>query len=740
MDCPKKACVGIFAGVLAVSVAFARAGGDGERDIPVRELAERNRALVERYGKSVVTVRYWLKKNEKGEEPKLRVPYLCPNCRSTHWREGNEDVAKRIPLEISGFVTAPDRVIVQDLRIPAEFVASIAVVTPSGEVKASEFERSLRQEALQLKAEKPLDGLKPLVFTGVEPKVPAYFFVASEAGERVSGIARSARGAFRHHIDLGIDDYEGRPNTLVLDETGAAVTVAMEKRVVLGEETFAAPSAWTWEPAGAVAGRLAALRAKIAKGVFPVYVQLEAKAKDEKRRSFFSMSSDDESKNDIDTMGVLLENGKVLVTCALKPQATERLQRMEATLPDGTKRTLRFVGSLADQGGLVAAFEGGAPEGVEALAFDRRPAGAHYGEKVWGFLCFNRSGSFEFRETMAEFSGFKRVDGNEIVPEYDAIAGLRLDYDRTEKAEAITVSAAGALLEVKMAERRQESRYSRETSFVSGARLWAISDRPKFNAENVPRTEENRKRTAWFGVEVQAAGADIVREKKAASYLDGSVERAPLVTAVATNSPAAAAGVREGDILVAVRYADGGRRQRLSADGDVFGGFDWSGLFAREEFMDAAMLGGMTPWPSLEGGMNASFAEFGVGAKVEVEWVRDGVKMSAVCTLALAPVHYENAPRKRSKDLGITVADMTDEVRKYFRFAADAPGVVITKVKSGGVAAVSGLKPLEIVTEVNGEGVKDAKDFAAKTRDRKDLNFTVRRLTATRMVPVKLDK
>ena len=59
-------------------------------------------------------------------------------------------------------------------------------------------------------------------------------------------------------------------------------------------------------------------------------------------------------------------------------------------------------------------------------------------------------------------------------------------------------------------------------------------------------------------------------------------------------------------------------------------------------------------------------------------------------------------------------------------------------MKGGGTAAVAGIRPLELILEVNGENVVSAKDFVEKTKGKKDLTFTVRRLTATRMVPIKL--
>ena len=85
----------------------------------------------------------------------------------------------------------------------------------------------------------------------------------------------------------------------------------------------------------------------------------------------------------------------------------------------------------------------------------------------------------------------------------------------------------------------------------------------------------------------------------------------------------------------------------------------------------------------------------------------------------------------------MTVCDMTYEVRKFLKLGDDAPGVVVAKVKSGDVADVAGIRPLEIVVDVNGEGVTSAKDFLSKTKDKKELTFTVRRLNATRIVPIR---
>ena len=102
-------------------------------------------------------------------------------------------------------------------------------------------------------------------------------------------------------------------------------------------------------------------------------------------------------------------------------------------------------------------------------------------------------------------------------------------------------------------------------------------------------------------------------------------------------------------------------------------------------------------------------------------------------------MHYKNAKRARNRTLGLSVADLTFEVRRFFKFADDAPGVVIAKVKPGSPAQVAGLRPCELVTEVNGAPVKGARDFAAKVKDVRDLTLSGRRLAETRVVRIRIN-
>lgn len=705
------------------------------------EMAAENAALADRFGKSIVTVQYFVKKDAEGREPKFEVPYKCPNCNGTHWRSNVVSADLGIPAEFAGFLIAPDRVLMKDVRVDPSFVERIAVICGGETRAAAEFEVAPEREALVLKTDTPFAEAKPLAFAadGTAPKDPRYFYLVREDGATMAGVARSKMDAFRRVVETGLSLYEGNPNTLVLNEAGEPVTVALEDKIALGEETFAPPAAWKTVPVAERNAKREAWLARVRRGVLPVYLQLEAKAKDN-LRSRFRFSSDDGAKNDIDAIGVVMAGGRVVVLAALTAADTARLGKIEATLPDGTKAPLKFVGSYVEEGAFAAAFEGGVPAGVEPFALDGRAAVELLNKTLDACYVANYGGTVRVTDGTVRADGFKRVRGNVPVAEFGWRSGLKRDY--SDNSPMLTFAADGKLVAMEVKSRLEEN--WKDDEGLQGAQLLALAETTAFDAENVPRASDDRKRTPWLGVEVQVAGPDALREKKATAYLTSEMssiyaaERAALVTEVASNSPAAQLGIRVGDVLLTAKRPGSTRQEQLSADSDELAGVNWEEAFADERFVEFGSLGGIMPWPNLDGGINETLAKFGVGAEVEIAWVSDGVRKSGTVRLALAPVHYSNAPRVRNKDLSITVCDMTAEVRKYFKLDENAPGVVIAKVKGGGVGAVAGLRPLELILDVNGEGVTSAKDFQEKTHGKKDLSFTVRRLSATRIVPIKL--
>ncbi len=727
------------AALFIASLAANAALGEDVTAATPHEIAARNRRLVAEYSDSIAVVRYYVKKNDKGREPSFRIPYKCPNCNSTHYRDSAESVDKKIPAEFAGFLISGDCVLMSDIMLPPGFVDRIEVECAGEVVAAEEFESSGEHNALYLKLAKPLSKARPIKFVkDPNPKDPSYFFMVREEGMTVAGVCGSKIAQFRHFAELGKDIYDGNPNTLVVNRALEPVTIALQDKIELGKEVFSSPLDWPREPARNRFDRIASLEAKLAKSIIPVNIQLEAMPKESGGRYSMSWSDDDfRNKNDIDCPGIVAEGGKVIVLAALPPTATARLAKIEATSSDGTKIPLQFAGSYQSEGAFLASVPAADAAKFEPLGLDGRKAIELWGGRFYHVSFKNIGGKIEFDTGLAKVDGFKRIAGNVAVAKFEKTDSAGDISDNRENDGCCIFAADGSLVAAKIKD-RLDDRWDWEQAYVQGDALAAMILSPRFDSENVPRKFSDRNRVAYFGVEVQAAGLEMAREKKAMAYLKVSPESAPLVTDVYPGSPADRLGIKPGDVLVAIKRVASSQKEDFSVENDYMSEINWVEAFEDKRFVEFASMGQVAPWSGLESGIKRVVSKFNVGAKVSVSWVSNGELKEGETTLALAPVQFTTAARVRNKELSIAVCDMTQEVRKYFKFDDKAPGVVIAKVKSGGVGAVAGLKPLELIIEVNGEGVLSAKDFQEKTKGKKELNFTVRRLSNTRVVPIKL--
>lgn len=714
--------------VVAAAAVFSSAADTGSVD-----RVARTRKLVSEYGDSVAMVAFYFRTEPDGTAPTFSIPYLCPNCNSTHYRGADDYLKENRPFECAGFFLSGDEVLVQDPLLRSAWVDRIEVRFGKSQTKypARPVATFPAEGGMLLRTDRPVEGAKPLEFAKAEkaPEKPVYFYLVREKGFAVAGIKDSRAAEFRHFVDLGRDIAGGVPNTIVIDENDRPVTVALQQRFDLGGEVTAPPAEWKRDAPDACDRKCAAAEKALAAAVVPVYIRLDAKEKERDSYRFRSWSSDgDKVKDENDTCGYALPGGKLLVPIKMNADETARISKMEATLPDGTKRDLEFVGSVDTYGAVVVEFAGEAPKGLSPLGlYDGAITDLFLGKVV----CASRKnigGKLSVKASMSEVGEF--AVGFDEKLEFSVSSG--------KGGSAFVLTEDGRLVAIELSRRSSRKRYGDSDELVYGEELAALmSGRAAYDAELVPRTGEDRIRTAWIGVEVQQLTDSIAREKKAAAFLhtgmtdtDGS-----LVSKVYPGTPAAELGIKEGDVLLDVRIAGTENRRDLEAESYEMSGIDWSEVY---EKVPLDMFGrvDVTPWPAVDKGVNSVFTEIGIGESVIVAWVSDGVRREGETVLRSAPPYFRNAPKARMKDVGLVVKDMTFEVRGYFRFDDDAPGVVIAKVKPGSPAAIAGLRPYEIVTEVDGAKVADAKSFAAAVKDRKEITLSVRRLSATRMVKI----
>ncbi len=103
------------------------------------------------------------------------------------------------------------------------------------------------------------------------------------------------------------------------------------------------------------------------------------------------------------------------------------------------------------------------------------------------------------------------------------------------------------------------------------------------------------------------------------------------------------------------------------------------------------------------------------GSKIEIEILRNQKPQKFTVTLEEADSQSENA---QAPDLGalsqekdLVVQDLSSDLRQRYRIEASAKGVVVSDVNSNGPAFEKGLRPGDLITEINRQTVASAQSF-----------------------------
>ena len=652
---------------------------------------------------SVALAAYWYKKDERGRGDEI------------------SELAK--PKRFPAFAISEDEFIIADPLVRDKHLDRIEVCFRGDKAPAKEIGRFVNPDAVLLKAGRPLKGVKPLAFQKGDPvekliwKWQGDTLTVSSAGvgtnDSVVVVASTGR-VFR----------KGVANALYVDKDRNPVWLDFGSRFEIpdGKFDYVPPAEWTRLPADEYEKSAKRMEDRLAAAMLGIVIHLNPVDKENSSRHY-SRYDDDGGNNEIDALGYSI-NGRVLVPSDLNGEKISRLGKVEATFPDGSKTNLVFAGAIAEWNAIVFDIPELFKDKVTPLAVAKGAPEDFDNRVAWVMTAENENGQVVTTAVRRRFSGVKFVRGAGFVPFVgEWRSGVRGDSDDDDMwsrgFKAFVLDGDGNIAAFALCRRFSSSRWARDdTEAVTMADLSRFIAGEGFNPEFMPRKEEERNRFVWLGTEAVRLTDALAREKKAQSFIR-EYSRPPYVTEVYPDSPAAKAGLQVGDVLLAVRR--GSERERsLEADYDY--SYSSSG-----------------PWPEVENSLNTLMTEFGAGAKVTIVYARDGKRCEAPVVLEPAPVHYKNAPKARNRTLGLSVRDMTFEVRRFFKFDEKAPGIVIAKVKPGSPADVAGLSEHELVTEVNGEKVTSAKDFAAKVKGKKDLVFAVRRLAQTRMVKIHVE-
>ena len=214
--------------------------------------------------------------------------------------------------------------------------------------------------------------------------------------------------------------------------------------------------------------------------------------------------------------------------------------------------------------------------------------------------------------------------------------------------------------------------------------------------------EFGRVKRGWLGVRIQTVTDELAEGLR----LDKA--HGALVASVTEGGPAEAAGIRQGDVIL--------------------------------EF-DGREVAEMRKLPRM-------VAETRIGKGVKVVVWRKGKEEHL--TVDLGELEEEQiaaattGPVEEVEALGLELAQLTPELRQRFELKEDMEGVVITDVWADGTAAAKGLKPGDVIVEVDQEEVSNPAEVSEKIERAKDEGFRVVTLLVFRQgdfqwVAVRLD-
>jgi predicted metalloprotease with PDZ domain len=150
------------------------------------------------------------------------------------------------------------------------------------------------------------------------------------------------------------------------------------------------------------------------------------------------------------------------------------------------------------------------------------------------------------------------------------------------------------------------------------------------------------------------------------------------------------------------------------------------------------------PWPSQDNYLTRMLGDIGAGTTVALKYIHDGRTQEQQFTIEQAPRDMLSATKYKNEKLGLTVKELTYEVRAALRLKDDDAAVVITQVEQGTPAALARINTYELIRAVDGEPVVSVEAFekliAAAQQDKKEsVRLTVEWMGKTRLADLKFE-
>ncbi len=680
--------------------------------------------VAEALAPSLVRVEYHVR-FDGGDAPFVGgVSERCPNCGSFHGSSASSAVEEERPFVIGGFVLGPDAVLVPDLQAHPRFVRRIEVVDGEARIEATPDVYYLDRSAVRLKLAKPLAAAKPLA-PAAQPGAPAYAVTAGLTQGRWSVTVKPLRETTTRRED-GRVFIATDLSALLADAEGRPVGFAMNGEWTPGDVT--PPERWPALTAAELREKLAGLERSVSAALMTATLRFRSprQAPGGGRGMMRRFGGDEEDAVEMHAPSVLVSDRRVLVLASLPASRTARLERIELQPPEGAPVTAKFLHSLTDYGALVAELD---QPRAGALPLAQEMPGDPFGRLLLLADLKIQGGQRKTHFQQVRVPGVENGWKGMLLPSLEFRSEGAFLFDRDGRLLAMPVARRGDAADLARG-------YGRNETLVIPVRYLApvFAEPAKFaDAGNVPLSAAEEDRVAWMGVELQPLDANLAKANQV-SHLTDDGDHGAIVSYVYPDSPAAAAGVEAGWILLRIQPEGAPRPVPVEVDrSDSFGGrnFPWERL---DELPEQYYEEIPAPWPEVQNQFIALLTELGMGRSYEAEFFANGQVVRKAMKVVEGPRHFGTAPNYKWEAAGLTACDLTYEVRNYLNRKDPDPGVIVSRLTPGSKASTAGLKPFELITHVNDAPVHSAAEFGRKVEQGGEFRLSVRRMTKERIV------
>ncbi len=674
------------------------------------DLQALNQKLLEQLTPSLVDLEYYFLPDETGKRDEFSVAYQCPNCKGTHYQTAATLIREQRPFRVPAYAIAEDEFISASIGAKREWLEKIDLVFQGKRYPAKIVACYPEEDSVLLKTDSPVSGVVPLKFNAKAEGARFAFFRGEEDGIVRATITAWTPPVMFRDFGTGKDYVPTIANTVVVSQKGEVIGLSMHPFVEVGIDPAGQPNQWKKVSIDEYEKTLTDFHGMLEDNIFPVQIQLKPFNQPVGYAARFLRS--DEKRNEADGIGVKMKDGRILIVVSLVPSETARLSRILLHTKEGKEIPAKFVGSLRFFGGIIAEPEQPLPG--DGIAF-------FSGELAkLNFSPIYRAKIKTFGKRLDLQVSFKKLDSFEV-----GFRGMLVpDY------EGFVFSRSGELLALPLSFRRGVSEYRNDENQVATSMVQELVG--DFDPLNIP--QQGPEQIAWLGIEYQRLDEGLARANNVELFTEGG-DTGLLVSHVYPDSSAAKMGIELGDILLSVRS------EEMNAP-TVFRGYEFERDMENFPWDQYDQIPPQyydqlpTPWGSIRNRMSQILGDIGIGGKARLSILHKGEPRELKFTISAAPMSFDTAEKFNDPKLGISVGDLTYEVRNYFRLKPENDGVIVAAVKAGGRAAVAGLRPYEIITTINGEPVKDQAMFRKLQEGKAELKIGVRRFAVTRIVTI----